>query len=119
MLSGRYFHNQGPLPPPNGKCMHIDPYHPVFDNNTLFQIMYNNGYHVGAFGKIVNEPSYWCINNNTDTEIKPIIKGFSRLYIPCEYLHYYGHYYFNKFENNSYEYSYTNTSYIRACDKLS
>ena len=105
LLTGRYFHNIGPPYPPNGTCMHIDPYIPVFNTNTLFQIMHNNGYHTGAFGKIVNDMPYWC---NTS---QPTIHGFSRLYIPCNYLDYYGHVYFNKFENDSYTYSFTNTSY--------
>eukprot|EP01084_Bolivina_argentea_P266117 451258_1 len=110
LLTGRYYHNQGPPAPPNGTCMHVDPYHPVFDNNTLFQIMYNAGYHVGAFGKIVNDMPFWC-NSYKNNDTKPVIKGLSRLYIPCNYLNYYGHVYFDKFENDSYTYAYTNTSY--------
>eukprot|EP01083_Nonionella_stella_P174756 606699_1 len=110
LLTGRYYHNQGPPAPPNGTCMHVDPTRPVFDDNTLFQIMHNAGYHVGAFGKIVNDMPFWCTSYyHPDT--KPNIKGFSRLYIPCNYADYYGHVYFNKFENGSYTYSYTNTSY--------
>ena len=30
LLTGRYYHNIGPPYPPNGTCMHIDPYYPVF-----------------------------------------------------------------------------------------
>eukprot|EP01084_Bolivina_argentea_P266119 451260_1 len=106
LLTGRYFHNLGPPFPPNGTCMHIDPYGPIFDSNTLFQIMYNNGYHTGAFGKIVNDMPFWC-----DKSSVPVINGLSRIYIPCEYLNYYGHNYFSKYENGTYEYLYQNESY--------
>ena len=110
LLTGRYYHNIGPPYPPNGTCMHINPYVAVLNNNTLFQIMANNGYEVGAFGKITNDMPFWC-DSYSNNSTQPIIHGFSRLYIPCNYLNYYGHVYFNKFINGSYTYSYTNNSY--------
>eukprot|EP01083_Nonionella_stella_P265435 899124_1 len=60
LLSGRYYHNICPPYPPDGTCMHISPWEPVFGDNTLFQIMHDAGYHTGAFGKIVNEMYFWC-----------------------------------------------------------
>eukprot|EP01084_Bolivina_argentea_P021905 40711_1 len=103
LLSGRYFHNNGA---PNGTCMSINAYNAVFDETNLFQKLYNNGYKTGAFGKIMNEVYWWCNTSN------PNLKGFSRLYIPCNYMDYYGHTYLNKFMNGTWKYSLTNTSYI-------
>ena len=96
LLTGKYFHNIGPPFPPNGSCMHVDPTIPVFGDNSLFQIMYKNGYHTGAFGKIMNDMPYWCNNTNNDNYIKKI-NGFSRLYIPCNYLEEYISLYLEQF----------------------
>ena len=112
LLTGKYFHNIGPPYPPNGTCMHISPHYAVFDNNTLFQNLHNYGYKTGAFGKIVNDMPFWCNKSRQSGESEPILNGFDRLYIPCNYLDYYGHTYLSKYDNGTYNYVLTNESYM-------
>ena len=75
-ISGRYYHNIGA---PNGSCMFIDATKYVFNNNSLFSVMYANGYNTGVFGKLTNaDGSYFCNSPLNVTEA-----GMTRIYSMC------------------------------------
>ena len=81
-IAGRNYQNIGA---PNGSCMSVDSPTYVFnDTNTLFQSFHNNGYLTAMFGKLTNDmTSFWCKGN-------PILKGFDRLHVPCNFQDFYG-----------------------------
>ena len=92
-IAGRNYQNIGA---PNGSCMSVDSPTYVFnDTNTLFQSFWSNNYLTGMMGKMTNDMTGFFCNDH------PMLKGFSRLNVPCNFNSYYGTKYFDKYINGS------------------
>lgn len=112
MIVGRYFHNVGP---PNfywhDSCSVTDATDNIFSPNSMFSILHNNGYKTGMFGKLtLFQPTAqdFC-DNQTLYENVTKNAGMDRVYTPCWILDYYTTKYFDKYPNNTYQF--TNLSY--------
>eukprot|EP01084_Bolivina_argentea_P184141 317650_1 len=112
-VSGRYYHNIGA---PNGNCMFINANEYVFNANSIFSKMYQNGYKTGVFGKLTNnDGQYFCNQPENVTEA-----GMSRVYSMCQTDNYYCLKYINytekastitKTNTDKLQYQYTNLNY--------
>jgi N-acetylglucosamine-6-sulfatase len=87
-FTGRYFHNVGP-PNEKGHCMHADTSFVADPDTGIFGLLTNNGYEVGAFGKVTNnqeEILEQLVDQKTITYIDSMKK--ERAYMGTEYIRY-------------------------------
>ena len=88
--------------------MYIDATGYVFNENSIFSMLYKNGYKTGVFGKLTNaDGSYFCNQPKNVTNA-----GMTRVYSMCNQGDYYDLKYINYTEgDNTSKYRYTNLSY--------